>query len=167
MNHLLLFENYNNSTDNYQRLSFNRSEFDVTFPKTIINPKAVNQTGGDDLVNLGLLDGTIPVEDYWVEEITIEYNIQPVFSRYGIEEIEINLKKVYITGNYEIASGEDDIESYDFDITDNGPFTNRVSISTGTLPLYPNSMELDLTSLDEFYPDQKANTIQYTFQIGS
>lgn len=165
MNHVKLFENYT-QTEN-QRATFGRGEISVTFPKTIINPDAVNQKGSQDLVNLGLVDSTIPVEDYWIESVTIEYDIQPVYSRFGIEDISLNLKKVYINGTYDILKG-DDIDTFDFNIIDEGPFLGgRVEISTHGLPLYPNEIEIDLSELDEFYPDQKSNIPKYAVTIGT
>lgn len=168
MRYLKLFENYKykEKTEN-QRTTFGRGEIDVTFLKSIINPDVLNKEGGKDLAELGLMDEVIPIEDYWINEVIIEYDIQPIFSRFGIEDISLNLKSVWIQGTYDILVG-DDVDTFDFDITDVGPFDGaRVQISTEGLPLYPTEIEIDLSDLDELYPGQKSNIPTYVIKIGS
>lgn len=153
MKHLKVFENFNEqSAERNMSMVFSRNggssiySVDLTnFPTQIKKDvTGVSREESDELSSLGIED-FIEVEDHYLTEVHLEYQMTPVKDSAGISDINFQLKRVKIVGEYEVWNEEtDETDSVDFQIIDDGPFDERVTFTTTGLPIYPENVEIDM-----------------------
>lgn len=154
MKHLKVFENFNEqSAERNMSMVFSRNGGSSIYSVDLANfPTQIKKdvTGlsreeSDELSSLGIED-FIEVEDHYLTEVHLEYQMTPVKDSAGISDINFQLKRVKIVGEYEVWNEEtDETDSVDFQIIDDGPFDERVTFTTaGLLPIYPENVEIDM-----------------------
>lgn len=153
MKHLKVFENFNEqSAERNMSMVFSRnggsSIYSVdlaNFPTQIKKDvTGVSREESDELSSLGIED-FIEVEDHYLTEVHLEYQMTPVKDSAGISDINFQLKRVKIVGEYEVWNDKtDETDSVDFQIIDDGPFDERVTFNTSGLPIYPENVEIDM-----------------------
>jgi hypothetical protein len=126
-----------------------RMELDSRELNAVDEPTLLSQIINDQdpnverLRRMGLIEET-SVDYLILRSLIIHYEVSPVYDNYGIGDIDLMIKSMTMTFEYEYdgPSGEPVIE--DIEIIDVGPFTDRIDITYGTLPLRPYEIEVDM-----------------------
>ena len=149
MKHLKLFEAY--GRPDYMETVFseqNRNRWSVDledFPKAIERTSpAIDKGDAAELDSLGFSD-KMEINDHWMSDVTIRYNIRAYSDSSGISDIDFEMNAVIINGTYSIWNPEtDDEDTFDFSIEDIGPFDGRVEFETKSLPFYPDFLTVSM-----------------------
>lgn len=165
MKHLKLFEAYGRpdymetvfSEKNHNRWSVDLEDFPKEIDRT--NPELA-QVDAEELRSLGFSD-KVEINDHWMSDTTIRYDLHAYKDSAGISDIDIELKAVIINGTYMIWNEETDEEDeFEFTIEDVGPFDGRVEMEVHKMPFYPSSIVI---SMDRSFDPKK---FKYKIELG-
>ena len=135
------------------RISLERSEISTySDPKSIdFENLAAAKPGEEDalqsLRDMGMSNET-PIEYVNINKVVIDYDIEPVWSRLGLEDIDISIKRIYMLGEIEYLASPDDEDTTttDIELEDNNP-QDRVTIERLKLPFWPTDIEINMNGV--------------------
>jgi len=116
------------------------------------------------MIALGIKDH-VEIESVRVNQAVINYDIDPVYDSFGIEDINFTVKEIRMLIEYEWYEGDGDdvdVNHEEIEIIDNAPdLQSRCSHETGKLPFLPNQMTISLSN------GWDKSKFTYRFEIGS
>lgn len=110
------------------------------------------------------ITGKPEIESVKVNQAVINYDIDPVYDSFGIEDINFTVKEIRMLVEYDWYDGPDDMDGHneEIEIIDNAPdLQSRCSHETGKLPFLPNQMTISMAN------GWDKSKFAYRFEIGS
>lgn len=125
------------------KITFTRSEADYDHRPT--EPPIERTDQELELQSLGLIPPLPDLEDFSINQVTIQYKIGVERSKYGISDVYLELVSAIMHIEYAVPIGDDDVQSTEIEVIDESPDINsRTRVDRLYLPYEPTMITVDM-----------------------